>query len=260
MVPSIARAVAQDGERVASCSKCEQRVFHYDAELFCSVCRWLVPDVNDRLAERYAATGGACAPDEGACPGCRQSGAGPAVVFPVMCPECGASHRISQRDVSLTTGATLRCDCHFPIAIPADVWCPGCRLNLRGLQKISALIKKANEPDSRVGDSVKQPPLDRTARRVIGLACAGERWSRTVSPARQGQLLDGDHLDMLLFNDGQIADWILDQVKLRSLGHRLHRDGGMALMAAVAQRVGALDHGVLRLVDMVWDGIGDWQG
>ncbi|MER5853153.1 hypothetical protein ABT126_40960 [Streptomyces sp. NPDC002012] len=140
------------------------------------------------------------------------------------------------------------------------MWCPGCRLNLRGLQKITALIKKANEPDSQVGDNVKEPPLDRAARRAIGLASAGERWSRTVSAARQRQMLDGDHLDMLLFNDGQIADWILDQVKLRSLGHRLHRDGGMDLMASVAQRVGALDHGMLRFVEAVWDGIGDGNG
>ncbi|MFF3129227.1 hypothetical protein ACFVRD_45070 [Streptomyces sp. NPDC057908] len=140
------------------------------------------------------------------------------------------------------------------------MWCPGCRLNLRGLQKITALIKKANEPDSQVGDNVKEPPLDRAARRAIGLASAGERWSRTVSAARQRQMLDGDHLDMLLFNDGQIADWILDQVKLRSLGHRLHRDGGMDLMASVAQRVGALDHGMLRFVEAVWAGIGDGNG
>ncbi|MFF8595803.1 hypothetical protein ACF061_31035 [Streptomyces sp. NPDC015220] len=256
---SIAHAVRAERVHDAVCSTCERLSFRYDAELFCSVCKWLVPDVNERLAERYAANDGTYAPDKGTCPGCRRSGAGPALDFPITCPGCGAGHRISQRDVNTTSGAVLRCDCRFPITIPADVWCPGCRLNLRNLQKITALIKKANEPDSQVGDNVKEPPLDRTARRVIGLASAGERWSRTVSPDRQSQMLDGSHLDMLLFNDGQIADWIIDQVKLRSLGHRLHRDGGMALMAAVAERVGALDRSTLRLVEYVWDGIGDWQ-
>lgn len=259
VVPSIAGRVQLDGERTVSCSACERISFRYDAELFCSVCHWLVPDVNDRLAERYAANGGAYDPDPGTCPGCRQSGAGPALDFPISCPGCGASHRISQRAVSTTTGLVVRCACRYPITIPADVWCPGCHLNLRSLRKISALVKKANEPDRAVGDNVKEPPLDRAARRVVGLASAGERWSRTVSPARQSQMLSGRHLDVLLFNEGHIAEWILDQVKLRSLGHRLHRDGGMPLMLAVAERVGAMDRSVLRLVEYVWDGIGDWQ-
>jgi hypothetical protein len=139
------------------------------------------------------------------------------------------------------------------------VWCPGCHLNLRNPRKITALVKAANEPDVPVGVNVKEPPLDRTARRVIGLASAVERRSRTLSTARQDRVLDVAHLDMLLFNDGQIADWILDQVKLRSLGHRLHRDGGMAVMQAVAERVRALDPGVLRLVEATWDGIGEWR-
>jgi hypothetical protein len=259
VVSSIARAVERDGVRVVGCGVCERLSFRYDVELFCSVCRWLVPDVNDRLAERYAANGGAYDPDPGTCPGCRQAGAGPALTFPVACPGCGAGLMVNQHNVSTTTATIVRCACRYAITIPADVWCPGCRLNLRGLPKISALIKKANEPDRQLGDNVKEPPLDRVARRVIGLATAGERRSRTLTADQQSRMLDASHLDMLLFNEGQIADWILDQVKLRSLGRHLHRDGGMDLMQAVAERVAALDPAMLRLVEFAWDGIGDWQ-
>jgi hypothetical protein len=259
VVSSIAHAVERDGVCVSGCSACERRTFRYDAELFCSVCEWLVPDVNDRLAERYTANGGAYDPGPGTCPGCHQAGAGPALTFPITCPGCGAGHMINQRGVSTTAETFVRCACRYTITIPADVWCPGCHLNLRNLQKISALIKKANGPDRQVGDNVKEPPLDRAARRVIGLATAGERQSRTLTAVQQSLMLNVDHLDMLLFNEGQIADWILDQVKLRSLGHRLHRDGGLDLMQAVAGRVAALDPGMLRHVEYAWDGIGDWQ-
>lgn len=260
VVSAIAHWVDKDGVRVVSCSTCERRTFRYDAELFCSMCKWLVPDVNDRLAERYAANADPYDPDPGTCPGCHQAGAGPAVSFPITCPGCGAGHMISQHAVSTTAETTVGCACRYAITIPADVWCPGCHLNLRNLKKISALIRKANEPDKQVGDNVKEPPLDRAARRVIGLATAGERRSRTLTAAQRIQMLDASRLDMLLFNEGQIADWILDQVKLRSLGHRLHRDGGMDLMLAVAERVAALDPRMLRHVEVVWDGIGDWRG
>jgi hypothetical protein len=60
-----------------------------------------------------------------------------------------------------------------------------------------------------------------------------------------------------LFNDGQIADWILDHAKLRSLGHRLHHDGGTTLLREVTGRVAALDGSVLRQIEIVWDGISD---
>jgi hypothetical protein len=35
--------------------------------------------------------------------------------------------------------------CRFPIVIPALIWCPQCRLNLRDLATISALIQQANK-------------------------------------------------------------------------------------------------------------------
>jgi hypothetical protein len=259
VVSSIALVVKEEGVRVMGCSACERLTFRYDAELFCSACGWLVPDVNDRLAERYVANDGPFSLKPGECSICGESGAAPGYVFPVTCPGCGAGHRISQHSLSVTADTVMWCECRYPITIPADVWCPDCHLNLRGLGKITELIKKANAPDRQIGENVKEPPLDRAARRVIGLATAGERQSRTLPEAQQRQMLDACHLDMLLFNEGQIADWILDYVRLRSLGHRLHRDGGTALMREVAGRVAVLGHEVLREVRIAWDGIGDWR-
>jgi hypothetical protein len=260
VVSSIAHTVREEGVRILSCSACEQRSFYYDAELFCTVCDWLVPDVNDKLAERFAANGGPYSSDPGMCPGCGQTGAGPEMSFPIACPGCGAGHRISQRNVSTTAEVTVGCrSCNFPITIPPSVWCPECHLNLRGLPKITELIKEANEPDIPVGDNVKEPPLDRVARRVIALADASEGRYHRLSDTQNGLLLNTRHLDTVLFNEGRVADWILDQVRLRSLGHRLHRDGGIELMQAVAGRVSALGRRTLRYVEFVWDGIGGWR-
>jgi hypothetical protein len=256
-VSSIALVVKEEGVRVMGCSACERLTFRYDAELFCSACGWLVPDVNDRLAERYLANEGPFSLKPGECSICGETGANFGYDFPVTCPGCGAGRRVSQRSLSTTADTVVQCACRYPITIPADVWCPGCHLNLRGLAKITELIKKANAPDRQIGENVKEPPLDRAARRAIGFATAGERRSRALPEAQQRQMLDAHHLDMLLFNEGQIADWVLDHVKLRSLGHRLYRDGGMTLLREVTGRVDALDGRVLPRVEIVWSGIGD---
>lgn len=257
VVSAIAHAVAADGVRVSGCNECDQITFRYDADLFCPVCKWLVPDVNDKLAERYMANGGAFAADPGECPGCRQTGAGHPLTFPITCPACGTSRMVSQESVSKTTETAVRCTCRYVISVPPDVWCPSCRLNLRSLHKITALIKQANEPDNQWGENLKEPPLDRTARRVIGYATVAERRARAQTSRRQNQMLTVGQLDLLVFNEGQIADWMLDHVKLRAIGQRLARDGGADMVAAVADRVAALEPRILRYVEDVWDGIGD---
>lgn len=261
VISSVALTVQRDGVRILSCSTCEKRAFRYDAELFCGTCGWLVPDVNEKLAERFAANGGPFGEEApGVCPGCGQSGAGPAMTFPIACPGCGNGLMINQESVGKTAETHVLCKCSYPIVIPPDVWCPDCGLNLRGLTKIGQLVKEANEPRAKRGDNLRESPVDRIARQAIALAEAGERRSRGLPESKRRLMLDDQHLDMLLFNDGQIADWILDEVRLRSLGHRLNRDGGMQLMQAVAKRIAALDPAVLRLVDVNWDGIGEWRG
>jgi hypothetical protein len=65
VVSSIAASVRAEGVCIAGCSACGRLSFRYDADLVCGVCGWLVPDVNERLAERFAANGGPFVPDPG---------------------------------------------------------------------------------------------------------------------------------------------------------------------------------------------------
>lgn len=260
IVRSVAAAVAREGIHFAGCSECEQRTFQYDADLFCRVCRWFVPDVNEKLAERYAAQAGSLPLDPGKCPGCHVSGAKPAISFPFQCSVCGSTRRLNQRDVPKTGEVSALCDeCGGSTRIPTTIWCPECQLNLRNLTQITELIEEANEVQAPVGDNVKEPPLDQVARRVGALATASERRFRSITEVQQNLIIDPGHLDIVLFSDGRVEEWILDAVKLRSIGYRLHREGGMRLMQDVHARVSVHNRGVARSVDMWWDKIGDWQ-
>lgn len=260
IVSSIAARVAREGTYFTGCSDCEQRTFHYDAELFCAVCEWFVPDVNEKLAERYAAQAGTYAPDPGTCPGCGLAGAGPELIFPFRCASCGSSRRLSQRSADKKTVVSAMCtECSGATRIPPTIWCPECQLNLRNLSQITELIREANEVRAPVGDNVKEPRLDQVARQVSVLALAGERRFRSLTEVQKNLILDKEHLDLALLNEGRVADWVLDTIRLRSIGHRLHREGGTALMRSVHGRVSVLNREAARLVEMWWDKIGDWQ-
>jgi len=152
------------------------------------------------------------------------------------------------------------CDeCGGTTRIPPTIWCPECHLNLRNLTQITELIKEANEVQVPVGDNVKESLLDQVARRVSTLALAGERRYRSLTEVQQNLIIDEEHLDLVLFSEGRVADWILDTVKLRSIGYRLHQEGGMQLMQAVHARVSVLNREAARSVEAWWDKIGDWQ-
>jgi hypothetical protein len=147
-VPSIVAKVRDEGTHIAGCGECGELSFSYDATLVCGTCDWLVPDVNDQLAARFAANGGPFVAKLGVCPGCGLDGAGHPVSFPIRCPSCATASRCDQQAVDTSIGATASCSnnpCGFAIRIPATIWCPECRLNLRDLATISSLIKEANK-------------------------------------------------------------------------------------------------------------------
>jgi hypothetical protein len=261
-VPAIVIRVQQHGEVIGSCSSCEQRSFRYDAELICPTCEWLVPDANEWLALRFEANGGPFGAEPGECPGCGERGARPAVSFPVACPKCGAGARIPQGSVSTTGGVTTRCPsdaCRFVFTIPASIWCPDCKLNLRTQSKITELVAAANSTDVTVFDNVKQSGLDRLARRLIALVDIEERWSGRLTAEQRRLLIDTQHLDALLAGDKPPEEWIRGQVELRAIGRRLNREGGLGTMQLVASRAGELSGTpVLGIIDATWDGIGEW--
>lgn len=150
-VPSIVHRVQDQGDVITSCSTCEQRTFRYDQDVICSTCDWLVPQVNDILAERFRDNGGAFAAAPGACPGCGRQGADVPVSFPIACPRCATGSRIPQNAVPTTGYVSALCSnqaCQFPIKVPATVWCPDCKLNLRPMNKISEAIREANSTEA----------------------------------------------------------------------------------------------------------------
>lgn len=148
-VPAVAARVREDGVANMTCPECERRSMSFDAELICGTCGWLVPDVNARLAERWAASGGELPGWPGACPGCGNFGAPlHPLRFPLICPGCGQAGDMAQERVSPTAGLAVVCGnrgCGFRIMIPPSIFCPDCKQNLRPLAKINELIKAENQ-------------------------------------------------------------------------------------------------------------------
>jgi hypothetical protein len=50
--------------------------------------------------------------------------------------------------------------------------------------------------------------------------------------------------------------------KVRAIGAKANRLGGMKVMRSVAERAASLSTtpAALRVIDSTWDGIGDWRG
>jgi hypothetical protein len=264
-VPSIVRRVQRDGAATLQCSGCEKRSFNYDAELVCVTCQWLVPDVNDRLAERFAGNRGPAASDPDVCPGCGNRGATWPVAFPVTCPSCATPSMIPQEAVSTAGGVTAMCSnqaCGFPIVIPAAIWCPDCRLNLRTLSKITALVQEANNRDPKARQPFYRGPLEQVADRLAALVDANERRYDELSPPQRKLIFDAAYLDALVAGGGPADEWIRDQVEIRAIGHQLNREGGTQLMRQAAERAATMSKtaGALRILDVSWDRIGDWLG
>jgi hypothetical protein len=264
-VPSIVRRVQREGAHTAGCSGCEKRSFSYDADLICDTCQWLVPDVNDRLLERFTANGGAFNPKPGACPGCGRSGAAQPVSFPIQCPRCTTASMVNQQHVDTVAGVTAFCSnaaCRFPIKIPATIWCQHCRVNLRSPTRISALIEEVNTSDTVVQHNLEEGGLQQTAQRIAELMDANlRRWDELPS-AQRLLVLDRHHLDDLMSSGDSAEEWIRGAVEVRAIGHRLDREGGFELMRKTAEQARALSHdrATLRTIEALWDRIGDWRG
>jgi hypothetical protein len=263
MVPSVASRVRKEGEVVLRCSSCQQPSFRYDSDLICAACDWLVPHANDILAERFEDNSGAFQTGPGDCPGCGHAEAQPPVDFPVACPKCGTGFRIPQSVVSPKTGVETMCpdkSCGFQFTIPPGVWCSECHLNLIPLNKIAELITELTDTDPIVWDNVKESPLDRTARRLVALVDIHDRWSRSGLSKEQSLLMfDWRLLDKLLSRKEPVEDWLRCQVEIRAIGHQLNQQGGMDLMVEVIERANQLSRGVLRIIEVTWDRIGEWR-
>ncbi|MEU9072372.1 hypothetical protein AB0D60_36485 [Streptomyces sp. NPDC048306] len=114
----------------------------FEPDMVCSDCLRLLPDLNERLRERFGVHGPGSA--EGLpCIGCGFNEQTPDMEQVVECPHCAEELAFAQDDFP-RQGAFLSCPgCGRSVRIPPTVWCPDCGLNFRG-QGIDDLVREAN--------------------------------------------------------------------------------------------------------------------
>jgi hypothetical protein len=256
--------VRSDGTNIAACGECGELSFYYDSAVICKACQWLVPNVNELLAERYVANGGPFARDAGVCTGCGHDRAVWPISFPIKCPRCAAVSVIDQRAVNPDTGVSAVCAnevCGFAITIPASIWCPDCRLNLRNPTMISALVRDANKGYAFAHHNGERGNLEAIARQLVVLVDAQEQRYNQLTNEQRKLVIAGDHLDQLVELAKPSEDWIRNAVEIRGVGHKLDREGGKPLMENVARRAAALAPApdIFDVIAMYWDGIGEWM-
>jgi hypothetical protein len=232
--------------------------------MICETCKWLVPDINERVAERYVANGGPFAPDPDVCPGCGYHGAAAPLSFPVSCPRCAAVFPVPQQVVDKRVGAAVICandTCRHAVKIPAAVWCQTCGRNLRSQTTIAALIRNANIAAAGATATDALGRLEDIARRLVTLDDAQELQYRMLTDEQRRLSRHADYLDVRASGEVPSEEWIRSAVEIRSIGHRLNDQGGTALMRSVAERAAALSpaRGTLDVIDMYWDGIAGWE-
>jgi len=170
---------------------------------------------------------------------------------------------VPQQVVGKSAGVAAICGnnaCRLAVEIPSTVWCQTCRLNLRSLSTITALIREANIDFTASTYTGKLESLEDLARRLVTLDDAQERQYGQLTEEQRTLSINLDYLDALVSGSDTPEEWIRSAVEIRFLGHRLNDEGGKALMRSVAERAAALSptRGTLDVIDMYWDGIGDW--
>lgn len=140
---SLVRRIASAGSWTAPCDRCGHETFVFGSESVCKRCHRLRADVNEYLAQRFAALHGR-PPREGFCPGCQEIGKAAPITLAITCPYCARESWVAEDQISQTHGAVMSCSgCSRSVRIPATVWCPDCGLNIR--RHVNRLITEANQ-------------------------------------------------------------------------------------------------------------------
>lgn len=134
--------VLRSGSLTAPCTDCRQVTFVFEPDMVCAPCQRLLPDLNERLRERFALHGPGSS--EGlACAGCELEGQTRGMAQVVPCPHCAGDLTFEQDDFP-PHGMFLSCpSCQKAVRIPRTVWCPKCGLNFRRTG-IADLVRQAN--------------------------------------------------------------------------------------------------------------------
>ncbi|WP_461009391.1 hypothetical protein [Streptomyces capparidis] len=115
----------------------------FEPDTVCKDCLSLLPDLNQRLRERFAVQGPG-SPEGLGCIGCGFAERIPRMAQVVGCPHCAGELTIEQDDFP-QQGVILSCGfCGKAVRIPPTVWCPECGLNFRR-DGIADLVREATE-------------------------------------------------------------------------------------------------------------------
>jgi hypothetical protein len=264
VVAGIVSRVRQSGELNLRCSSCERLSFRFDAESICASCHWLVPDVNEQLADRFAANGGDFASRRGSCPSCGDQMPQPPDPFAFSCPACGHSVVLHLRSIRPGGDVVILCpnrDCGESITMPRTMWCRQCG-DLRPLTVVRKLILAANDAHLVASSNVREDEDVRLARRLAAAAESSTRSYPRLSAEQKSLLTDSRYLDAMAFA-ADPDEWIRGVAEIRAAGHRINQAGGMRAMQEMHRKVLELGTGyrnAARHIELYWDGIGDWRG
>lgn len=139
---AVARNVMRDGSVTTHCRACREVSFIFEPDMVCTDCLYLLPDLNERLRERFAVQGPGSS--EGlACIGCGFMERTPRMAQTVGCPHCSGELSVEQDDCP-QQGMIFPCEfCGKAVRIPPTVWCPDCGLNFRR-DGFADLVSEAN--------------------------------------------------------------------------------------------------------------------
>lgn len=264
-VREIVSRIPRDGKLVLRCSSCERLSFQFDAELVCDTCHWLVPDVNEELADRFADNGGAYPPEPGSCAGCSQQLSPASGPFSFNCLRCGRSVTLWLDSFEPGQTVTTICpskECGEFITIPPSIWCRECGQNLRPMNVIRKLVLAANDIQLPEPSNPRDDESTRLARRLAVAAESSTRRYSSLTDEQKRLVLDRRYLDSMAFSTETPPDWIRDIVEIRAAGHEVNRKGGMRAMQELHLRVmelGSEYRSAARHIELYWDRIGDWR-
>lgn len=151
-----------------------------------------------------------------------------------------------------------------PLAVVLEMGRPASWLRDRREQRARQLMVRGRA-ERIAAKRAANPPLparyESMAERIAELVAADKHAYRTMTDEQRKQWHDRQYLDHLAGSGEQPEEHLRAVVELRAIGHQLDKDGGIALMIAVAERADVLaGAGILHYIDICWDRIGNWMG
>lgn len=151
-------------------------------------------------------------------------------VFAILGWMVWTQNRRGSLDIEARSGLPVRADA----TPPGNPRSPAARVNSRAPQSSSA--DAAPVPDGATPAEI--------AHQLAALIAP--RPHQDLTAEQQRLLLNNAYLDLLLSRGDPIAEWIRPWTEIRAIGHRLSREGGIALMRAVEDELRRTDEQMIK--------------